>query len=328
MNILNLIEIKVLLSKSRAGQVVIVFYRYIIAFPFFWVKALSFYLIKNKVVSPKFYEDEKLFDLISDDRKSIARFGDGEIQWIFNDAKGYFGQLNNQELSTDLLDVIKSEDQSLIVCVPRFFSNMNDYSWKRVFSRNAHLFSNYSRWNLVLSDENTYGDALITRVYNGREDLNKIRFIFDKWKSVFENRDVVVIEGKDTKFGVGNDLLNKSKTIRRIIGPSENAFERKLDLLAAARKLYDRDVLFIICLGPTATVLASSICLDGFQAIDIGHLDVEYEWYLRGCKRKLPIPGKYVNEAGGAPSSMLKDEYLVKYQSEVCAELEVGGGST
>jgi len=322
---LNLIKIKVHLNKSRVGQVIIVLYRYLISLPIFWLKAFSFYFIKSKIISPIFYEDEILFELIKSERKSITRFGDGEIQWIFNDAKGYFGQLNNQELSKDLLDVITSENQSLIVCIPNFFDIMDGYHWKRIFSRNTHLFSSYKRWEEVISDDRKYGDALITRVYNGRKDSKKIKILFDNWKSVFEGRDVVVIEGKDTKFGVGNDLLNNAKSIRRIIGPSENAFERKFDLLASARKLYDREVLFLICLGPTATVLTASICFDGFQAIDIGHLDIEYEWYLRGSKIKLPIPGKYVNEAGGAPSVMLKEEHLIKYQEEVCVDLEVDG---
>ena len=35
----------------------------------------------------------------------------------------------------------------------------------------------------------------------------------------------------------------------------------------------------------------------GYWAIDIGHVDVEYEWFLRGAKDKIQIEGKYVNEA-------------------------------
>lgn len=32
------------------------------------------------------------------------------------------------------------------------------------------------------------------------------------------------------------------------------------------------------------------------QIIDIGHIDVEYEWYLMGATKKTAIPNKYVNE--------------------------------
>ena len=37
----------------------------------------------------------------------------------------------------------------------------------------------------------------------------------------------------------------------------------------------------------------------GYQALDVGHIDIEYEWYLRKATNKIPIEGKYVNEAGG-----------------------------
>ena len=36
-----------------------------------------------------------------------------------------------------------------------------------------------------------------------------------------------------------------------------------------------------------------------YKAIDIGHIDIEYELYLRKAKHTLKIPSKYVLEAGG-----------------------------
>lgn len=35
-----------------------------------------------------------------------------------------------------------------------------------------------------------------------------------------------------------------------------------------------------ILLDPTATVLAYDLAVQGFQAVDINHVDVEYEWFL------------------------------------------------
>ena len=34
----------------------------------------------------------------------------------------------------------------------------------------------------------------------------------------------------------------------------------------------------------------------GFQAMDVGHVDIEYEWMLMGAKDKVAVPNKYVNE--------------------------------
>jgi hypothetical protein len=57
--------------------------------------------------------------------------------------------------------------------------------------------------------------------------------------------------------------------------------------------------------------------LQGFQAIDIGNLDVEYEWFLRGSTEKIKIPGKYTSEAkGGRIVDDVQDE---KYKSQILA---------
>ena len=37
----------------------------------------------------------------------------------------------------------------------------------------------------------------------------------------------------------------------------------------------------------------------GYQAIDVGHIDVEYEWYLQKDTEKVKLKNKYVNEGTG-----------------------------
>lgn len=52
-------------------------------------------------------------------------------------------------------------------------------------------------------------------------------------------------------------------------------------------------------MGPTATILAYDLHKAGYQAVDIGHVDVEYEWWRMGATRKVQLEKKYVNEAFG-----------------------------
>ena len=54
--------------------------------------------------------------------------------------------------------------------------------------------------------------------------------------------------------------------------------------------------LICITLGPAATVLAYDLGKAGIQAIDIGQLDNEYEWYLQGVQERTEIKGKMVAE--------------------------------
>ena len=49
-------------------------------------------------------------------------------------------------------------------------------------------------------------------------------------------------------------------------------------------------------MGPTATVLAYDLACQGYQAIDLGHLDIEYEHYLLHATSIVKIKDKYTND--------------------------------
>ena len=95
-----------------------------------------------------------------------------------------------------------------------------------------------------------------------------------------------------------------------------NHLKKRLQaILESAKKIEDKSVLFIIALGPTATILAYDLAGLGYQAIDAGHMDVEYEWFKMGATKKVAIENKYVNEVNaGFGVGELKDEV---YQSQI-----------
>ncbi len=316
-----IIKIKRKLSKSIFGRGILKIYHYVIAIPLAKIYSYKFYFIKNNLKDISFYSDENTFNMIKKDKKSLCRFGDGEISWIYQDSKGYFGQENSKELSEMLKNIIFSQEENILIGVPNFFGGMKHYTKKHRKSRNTHLAKYYKRWMHLLNINHFYSDSLITRVYYGRID-NKAKYMFDQWKSIWENRDIIIIEGSQTRFGVGNDLLKNTSSIRRIIAPSENAFEKYNEILNEAKKYILEDVIFLISLGPTATVLAYEIGILGSQAIDIGHLDIEYEWYLAGTVKKKPIVGKYVNEAGGPPNGEMPQDMLNNYKYQIIKSFE------
>ena len=81
----------------------------------------------------------------------------------------------------------------------------------------------------------------------------------------------------------------------------------------------DKSRLILIALGPTATVLAYDLSKQGYQAIDIGHLDVEYEWFLQSASDKCIIKNKYVNEVDNREVSDLSDP---EYQDQVISVIK------
>ena len=117
-------------------------------------------------------------------------------------------------------------------------------------------------------------------------------------KGIWEGRDIIFIEGEKSRLGVGNDLFDNAQSIHRILCPPKNAFDRIDNIRTEALKQNKR-VLFLIALGPTATVLAYDLFKAGYQAIDIGHVDIEYEWWRMGAQHKVKLERKYVNEAPG-----------------------------
>ena len=140
---------------------------------------------------------------------------------------------------------------------------------------------------------------------------------FEKIKLLWKNRDIVIVEGEKSRLGVGNDLFYYASSIERIICPSVNAYSKYKDILNQVKK-QDKSKLILIALGPTATILAYDLSNEGYQAIDIGHIDIEYEWYLKKVSEKCPVKNKYIGEVDkGSIVEDIKDnlyyEQIVKY---------------
>lgn len=68
-------------------------------------------------------------------------------------------------------------------------------------------------------------------------------------------------------------------------------------------------------MGPTATILAADLSTRGYQAIDIGHIDIEYEWSRMHVTHKVPVENKFVNEAGAGVG--VGDINDIKYKNEI-----------
>jgi len=88
--------------------------------------------------------------------------------------------------------------------------------------------------------------------------------------------------------------------------PPENSFDYYDIIFNEAVKIEKRKLILIV-LGPTATILAYNLHNVGYQAIDIGHVDIEYEWFLRNATEKIKIENKYTNEVKGGNDNI---EYI------------------
>lgn len=258
---------------------------------------LKYLIEKNFYKEIKFYSYEESFALLKSG-KSLCRYGDGEIGWMYGiHHYNAFRQKNSPELSQALKKVFFSNDERILIAVPNVFKSLEFLEEKyRPFNKIA-LGQYGKKWMSILSKDYRYIDSRITRLYGDIKDKDNSSIWFEQWKKIWRGKKIIVIEGEYTRFGVNNDLLNDAKTVKRIICPAENAFSEYYKIYEMAKKYVKECDLFLIALGPTATVLAYDLARMGTQAIDIGHLDIEYEWFKNKTEGKSIVLGKYVNES-------------------------------
>ena len=78
---------------------------------------------------------------------------------------------------------------------------------------------------------------MITRIYTAYKDKSNVPFYITKLKSLMQGRNITKVEGHKTRIGIGNDLLNNSKSIKRILCPTKNAFKLYDKILILFKKL-------------------------------------------------------------------------------------------
>lgn len=79
------------------------------------------------------------------------------------------------------------------------------------------------------------------------------------------------------------------------------------------------DKTILIALGPTASVLAYDLALMGYHAIDIGHVDLSYEWLIRNNGAKTAVTTKYNNEY--PEGYIVEDIHDSVYDSQIIANV-------
>lgn len=259
-----------------------------------WYNFWYIVLQRKQKVIPHIESIDETIRKIVEENCSISRFGDGEILLTICKRIGF--QEGNPELAKRLIEVIKSKNEKHLVCISDTFSDLNRFSrsarrfWRTHFYLYGYLWDNY------LVPERTYYNTFVTRPYMDYASKKESEGWFLKLKNIWNDRDIVFIEGEKSRLGVGNDLFNNARSIRRILCPACNAFDKYNEILNQALKI-EKEALFLIALGPTATILSYDLYKAGYQAIDAGHVDIEYEWFKLKAKKKIKLPLKYVNES-------------------------------
>lgn len=271
------------------------------------------------VKPPKVKLIDETIEEILRDNCSVSRFGDGELWLICGGSIRY--QKSDNRLRERLKEVLISNSDNHIVTIPDVFTveRLNLRTDENVEFWKEHLRKHRSDWYANLDLKKQYYNTAISRFYIPIKNKKDSERYIGLLKQIWDKKDIVIVEGSGSRLGVGNDLFNNATSIERLICPAENAFDKYSEIINEAKRL-DRKKLILIALGPTATVLAYDLYKLGYWAIDIGHIDLEYEWFKLGVKKQIKIENKYTNEVNdGADILECRD---LKYNNEIICRID------
>lgn len=266
--------------------------------------------------SATFLSIPETLDYIHQNNSSVIRYGDGEITLM--DGGDLLFQKYDPGLADKLRKIFAMNHRGLLICATDIWGKLDHFApYAKTFNmhqayRTAHI------WRKLFQKSKTYGETNITRHYLGYNDKTKAAEIFKKLFSLWEEKAVVLVEGEKSRLGVGNNMFDNTTSLKRILCPAENAYFSYYKILNSVKKV-GKDNLILLSLGPTAKVLAYDLYKLGYRVIDIGHIDMEYEMFLRNSNAQVKVRYKYFNEIHERDPEECTDE---KYLNQILTKIE------
>lgn len=190
----------------------------------------------------------------------LARYGDGE----FKLAAGYAikSQVFSPDLGQRLRDILHRSGGCL-VGIPNI----------RSATPKADFWKGYTRYSALLAPR-SYASAFVTRP-DSAPWLN-VPAYWHLLEQLWSGQDVTLVRGS-TRSLTADDLTGAG-VVREIVAPPQHAWSAYGELLGRV----GRPARALLCLGPTATVMAVDLCARGVHAIDLGHVGMFLRKHRRG----------------------------------------------
>lgn len=268
---------------------------------------------------PKIESNELLVKKINNEKCSFIRFGDGEFEIISGRNRAPFQEVEG-DLSERLKRVLQYDDNKLLIGISNLYGSLDEYTEVTARAMREYLTPERRKEHLMLLNKNkVYYNALIFKTYMPYKDRKKTEERIHLVKSIWERKNVVLIEGDKTRSGWKNDLFSNTSSIQRVIAPTKNAYTYYDEILSEAKKI-SKDKLILIALGPAGKVLGLDLYLEGYQVIDIGQLDMDYDWYKADIGLRVPNPYKYISQL---PETAVSDVVDEEYEEQIIARINV-----
>lgn len=193
---------------------------------------------------------------------SLARYGDGELALC--EGRSIKTQVYDPALSARLRGILTGSGRCL-VGIPNIQSQTPKMAYWGKYRACAHL--------LV---DRPYVSSFVTRPDSA--PWLDVPAYWLRLESLWIDETVTLVRGSDTSL-CADDLLG-ARTVHEVVAPRQHAWAEYPQLLK--RVLASQPARVLLCLGPTATVMAVDLCAQGIHAVDLGHVGLFLKKHRRG----------------------------------------------
>lgn len=219
--------------------------------------------------STKVMDAIQTLDALGGNRTSFARFGDGEFNYLLDSSYEQSFQDNSPELVAELKKILTVPQADLLIGIPKL--QRNRWFWREYWVRR------WPKLGALLKAQPYFGDASLTRPDVFQEFGDSV---VDKWRTIWDDREVVVVTGEGSKFSLVPELFSSAKDISFLYSKPTNAFS---DIDRVFTEIFEmKPDLVLISLGPAGTVLTARLA-PHIQTIDIGHISNSYSTVFSGA---------------------------------------------
>ncbi|MFE2656125.1 GT-D fold domain-containing glycosyltransferase [Brevibacterium sp. NPDC059310] len=199
---------------------------------------------------------------------SFSRFGDGELMTIFRPDYRLSFQKRSEALVDSLLNVFSFGSNNLLIGFPNLYRDLHwTKIWSDIWVDVKPLFEPLG----VIGNSHASRPLFFSATGQAGVDL---------WRTVWEGKHVAVVTGEGSRFTAVPALFDNVPKLDLIQSTSVDAYE-SLETVKAECLNHSADI-FLISLGPAATILSSELSKEGRQAIDVGHLASSFENVFSG----------------------------------------------
>lgn len=219
---------------------------------------------------------EQSLTLLEKSPKSFVRTGDGEIKLMMGMDQPF--QKYEKEIADSLKNSLSQYRSDMYIGINRnYFIPLYDHPGPDYYRRNAFDFRQFYR--KYLNPEIQYIDAAFTLYVIGQKQSVKYDEIFNRWRKLFEGRDLVIVCGEGILNKLEYDVFELASTKRLIEGPRINAWEKHHQLIEEIETTVDKNSVVAFILGMAGKAMIPELTDKGYMCWDIGHLAKCYNAY-------------------------------------------------